>query len=167
MSLHQIPQNTCDAYRRISAGDNANHQRKGEFLNCSHTKDVENCDHNEGCEGSIDTSRQCLCNTCIYYVLDCGILHTGQVLTDTVEDNDRCIDRISDDRQHAGDKRISDGDPHDRVARKYYQNVVHQRDNRTSCKADIFKTEPDVDQNTDRCYDYGNNRIFSHLVADR
>ena len=33
----------------------------------------------------------------------------AQVLTDTVENNDRIIDRVTDDRQHTCDKGISNG----------------------------------------------------------
>ena len=37
----------------------------------------------------------------------------------------------------------------------------------TCRKTDIFKSEPDIQQHTDRCDDDRNNRIGTHLTADR
>ena len=50
----------------------------------------------------------------------------GHVLTDTVEDNDGRIDRITDNRQHACNESIADRNSCRRIERKYHQYVMYQ-----------------------------------------
>ena len=89
-----------------------------------------------------------------------------KILTDTVEDNDRSVDRITNDSQHTSDKSISYGNSGNRIECKYNKHVVKKRKYRTACKTDIFETEPDVKQHENSRNKNGYYSISSHFVAD-
>ena len=142
LRLHDIPQGTCDAYGRISAAHNTDHQRQGEFSyrGDSHHKQQEY--HDKGSQRSIDTSRQSLGDTAVDQLLHIRFLFgCCQVLTDTVKDNDRRIDRVTHDRKHTGNKGITHGYSGYCIEGQDYQHVVKQGHNCAACEPDILETQ--------------------------
>ena len=85
------------------------------------------------------------------------------VLTDSVKDDDRCVNRITNDCQHAGNKGITYRNSGDRIECKNNQNVMEKCKDRTARKTDILETEPDVYQHAECCNKNCNDRISSHL----
>ena len=165
--FHDIPQRTGDAYGRISSAGNTYHQRQCELFHGSNSHNIENRYHDKGGQGSENTSGQCLGNTVVYHILQRIFpFHLCQVLTDTVKNNDGCIDGITDNGQHAGNEGISYRDSGCSVKYKYYQNIMQQCSNCTGCKSYILEPDPDIDQHKDRCDDHGNNRIMFYFLAD-
>ena len=55
------------------------------------------------------------------------LLHSCQILTDPVEDDDGGVDGISHNGQHAGNEGIAHRDPCHRVEGQYHQHVMYQR----------------------------------------
>ena len=88
-----------------------------------------------------------------------------KLLADTVEDDDRCVDRVTYDCKHTCDKCISYGHPRDHIEGKHNENIVDKRHYRAGSKADVFETEPDVEQHTDRSDNYRNDCVCPHLRA--
>ena len=97
--LKHVPQWSGNTYRRISTANNTTHQGKCKFLNGRHTHDIYKEYHYKCCKGCIYCSCQRLGNRSIYNCCITFFAHADHVLTNTVKDNDRCIDRITDNRQ--------------------------------------------------------------------
>ncbi len=57
-----------------------------------------------------------------------ALRHSRHVLANTVEHDDRVVQRVPQDRQQSGDRGRRDFPPHERVDACRYQQVVHQRD---------------------------------------
>ena len=95
------------------------------------------------------------------------VLSSSHILTNSVKDNDCCIDRITNDRQHAGNKCITYGNSGDCIECKYDQHIMKQCQNCTARKTDILETEPDICKHKKCSYDHGYNRISSHFRAYR
>ena len=69
-------------------------------------------------------SLQCLCDTIVYDLLKIiRILSSMHVLTDSVKDDDRCVNRITNDCQHAGNKGITYRNSGDRIECKNPDNL--------------------------------------------
>ena len=72
LCLEDVPKSARDADGRISAADDTNHQRKGELFDRADAVNVKRCNHDEGRQGSEDTSRQGLVDAFVYNL--CKIL---------------------------------------------------------------------------------------------
>src|SRR5574344_721803 len=88
------------------------------------------------------------------------------ILTDTIEDNDRCIDRITYDRQHTCNKGSSHGNLYSCIECKHYQYIMQQCDHGACTEPDILEPQPDIDQHTERCDCHCKECIRLHLTAD-
>ena len=103
-----------------------------------YTADIKNCYHDKGSKGSINTSGKCLCNTLIYHFFELiYALASVKILTDTVEDNDRGVDRITNDSQHTSDKSISYGNSGNRIECKDNKHIMKKCKCCPFCKAVI------------------------------
>ena len=168
LCFHDIPQRPGDADGGISAANDADHQRKRKLADGADAKYIQHRNHDKRGNGGVDTSGERLRDTEVHNVRDRVLfLHTVQIFTDTVENNDGRVDGITHDRQHTCDKCIADADPYDRIAGKYHEHVVQQRDNGAGRKTDIFKAEPDVQQHKDGRDDNRHDSVALHLSADR
>ena len=132
-------------------------------MNGAYAQHIKYNNHNKCSQVCIDTSRQGLRNTSVDQILEIFFFVFLHFLTDTVKDNNCCVDRISDDRQHTRDKCISDGHSGDHIERQHNKNVMHKCDDRTCSEPDILKPEPDINQHTDRSYNDRNNSVSTHL----
>ena len=94
------------------------------------------------------------------------ILASVKILTDTVKNNDGCINGITNNSQHAGNKSITYRCSGNCIESKYNQHIMNQCKYRTACKADILKSEPDIQKHQNRSNNDGNDGISSHLIAD-
>ena len=163
-----MPQGTCDADGRPAAGHNTYHQGQGEFLDGSHAEDVERQDHEECGQGSKDTSGKCLADTRVdYFFKGCTRLSYSQILTYTVKYNDRSVDGVTDDSQHACYECAADTDSDDGISCQHYQAVMRKADNRGSAEAGILESEPDISQHQDKRHDDCVESGRLHLGTDR
>ena len=62
-----------------------------------------------------------------------------QVLTDTVENNDGCIDGVTHDRQHAGNECGTHRPLAGRIESQHYQHIMHQCQNGAGCEGNILE----------------------------
>ena len=94
-------------------------------MGVSSIRDEQDKYHDKGRQGCIDASCEGLGDTCIYNINSgCLRSHEIDVLTDTVEDNDRRVDRVSDDSKQAGDRCGTNGPLCEGIACNYNQYVM-------------------------------------------
>ena len=87
------------------------------------------------------------------------------ILTDTVKDNNSRIDRITYNRQHAGNKRITYRYSGNGIERKYHQNVMEKGKNCAAGKTNILKSEPNIKKHADCCNNHSYDCILTHLFT--
>ena len=97
--MHPHPYGRRDQHGRICAADDADHQRERELLDRGHAQDVERRDCDEGRHRDVDRAAQRLQEARIDDLPLCERLELLVVLAYTVENDDRVVHRITDDRQ--------------------------------------------------------------------
>src|SRR5690606_3082026 len=68
-----------------------------------------------------------------------------QILADPIEDNDRVVQRVTQDRQHGGDGRQRNLEPEDRQDPERDEHIVSGRDDRSHAETP-FEAERQIDQ---------------------
>src|SRR5699024_7074621 len=123
--LHDIPECARDADGSICTACDTYHQRSGELLDRADTEDIQYDNHDECRQVGVDTSRQRLHDTVVHKVFEALLAALClKLLADTVEDDDRRVDRVTYNRKHTCDKCISYGHSRDHIERKHNKNVV-------------------------------------------
>ena len=166
--LHQRVQRRRDEHGRIEAREQAEDDRQCEFSDRCRAEDREDDDRKQRGDRRVDAASHRLFERTI---ADLEVVESGVglefelrlvVLSDAVEDDDRVVDRVGDDRDHSRDERAVDlNAEHDRE-REHDRDVMAERDDRGDA-APRLKPDDDIDEDERERDDEREDRGLDYL----
>ena len=110
-------------------------------------------------------ARQCLVDRAIQHLVQRLGARLLQVLAHAIEDDDRIVERIADDREQRGHDRERDLQAHDREERERAEEIVERRQNGREAEAPL-EAEGEVEQRDEERDDDGDDGVATQLIAD-
>ena len=122
------PERARDEDRRVAADGEADEQGEREVFRRVAAEEVEGGRREEDGEDRVERARQRLIDTAVDELVDVAAAAEVQfeVLADAVEDDDRIVDRVTDDGQQSRDERGVDLALRQREDREYDEDIVDE-----------------------------------------
>lgn len=165
------PERARDENRRVAADGEADEQGKREVFRRVAAEEVEGGRREEDGEDRVERTRQRLIDTAVDELVDVAAAAEVQleVLADAVEDDDRIVDRVTDDGQQCCDERGINLALRQREDREHDEDIVDEREDGGDAKAQL-KAVGDVEDNQcprdDECQDGIRDELTANRRAD-
>ena len=127
-------------FLRLLRGDDADDEGENELLDGLHAENIDHDDGEQGRDGGIDGAEQGLVGRQGHVFVECVVRIQLDIFTHTVEDDDGCVDGITENREQCRDDVGIHRELEQRVCDQHEEQVMrkaeHRRNTRLEVKAD-------------------------------